>query len=153
MDDIKIGLAELTDIDAWMSLVDIVRWNFPGLETKEQLNGYLQTVVKNIKRHSAICAKDKDKIVGIILFSTNRNMLCCMAVDPTYRRRGIASHMVGFMMQYMDRSRDLVITTFCEADEKGNAPRALYKKLGFIENELCEEFNYPHQKFILPRLS
>lgn len=152
MEDIKISLAELIDIDLWMDFIENVRMNFPGLETQEQLDGYRQTVMKNMKRRTAICAKDKDKIVGVILFSTNQNVLSCMAVEESCRRRGIASKMIELMMKYMDRSRDVVVTTFCEGDEKGIAPRALYKKLGFIEGEFCEEFNYPHQKFILPRL-
>lgn len=152
MKEIYIGLAELADIDLWMNFIEDLRWNFPGLETQEQLDGYIQTVIKNIRRHTAICAKDKAKIVGVILFSTNQNTLGCMAVEPSYRRCGIASQMIELMMQYLDRSRDVVVTTFCEGDEKGIAPRALYKKLGFIEGELCEEFNYPQQKFILQKL-
>jgi hypothetical protein len=43
------------------------------------------------------------------------------------------------------------VITFREGDEKGIAPRALYKKLGFEEAEFCNEFNYPEQKFILRR--
>lgn len=152
MEDIKISLAEPSDIDVWMDFIEIVRWNFPGLEANDQLELYRQTVIKNIKRHTAICAKYEGKIVGVLLFSTKQNILSCMAVHPSYRRLGIASQMIEHMMYYIDRSRDLIVTTFCENDEKGRAPRALYKKLGFIEGELCEEFNYPQQRFILPRI-
>ncbi len=146
----EIAFAELSDLDSWMRLIEIVQWNFPGLETQEQLSTYKQTVIKNINRHTAICAKDQDKMIGIILFSQNLNMLGCMAVDPAYRRMGIASGMIELMLQYMDRNRDVSVTTFREGDVKGIAPRALYKKLGFMEGDLCEEFSYPHQKFFLP---
>ena len=37
-----------------------------------------------------------------------------------------------------------------EGDEKGTAPRALYKKYGFCEGELTEEFGYPNQVFVRP---
>lgn len=35
------------------------------------------------------------------------------------------------------------------ADEKGIAPGALYKKHGFVADELIEELGYPNQRFIL----
>ena len=34
-------------------------------------------------------------------------------------------------------------------DEKGKAPRALYKKFGFKEGEKTIEFGYPNQVFVL----
>jgi len=36
-------------------------------------------------------------------------------------------------------------------DKKGIAPRALYEKYGFEEDELVTEFNYPLHRFILNR--
>jgi hypothetical protein len=42
--------AEIHDIDAWIKMIEIVRDNFPGLETAEKMDGYRQTVIKNIKR-------------------------------------------------------------------------------------------------------
>ena len=30
-------------------------------------------------------------VVGVLLFSRNRNMICCLAVDPEYRQQGLAS--------------------------------------------------------------
>ena len=50
----------------------------------------------------------------------------------------------------LDKSREITVSTFREGDEKGLAPRALYKKFGFEEDELTIEFDYPNQKFILP---
>ena len=52
-------------------------------------------------------------------------------------------------LEQLDRTKDIIVSTFREEDEKGVAPRALYKKLGFIEDELIEEFGYPNQKFVL----
>lgn len=134
-----------------MQLVELIRWNFPGLETKELIDGYRETVTKNINRNSAICAKESDKVVGVLLFSVKHNMLCCMAVHPEYRKKGIATRMIHLMLEQLPTNRDVVVTTFREEDEKGIAPRALYKNIGFVEDELCYEFNYPEQKFILRR--
>lgn len=50
---------------------------------------------------------------------------------------------------FLGRSKEISVSTFRENDEKGAAPRALYKKYGFKEAEFIEEFGYPNQKFIL----
>ncbi|WP_054939920.1 hypothetical protein [Paenibacillus ihuae] len=50
-----------------MGLIDLVRTNFPGLDTSELLEGYRQTVIKNINRRSAICAVNAGEVVGFML--------------------------------------------------------------------------------------
>lgn len=77
-------------------------------------------------------------------------MICCLAVKPEFRKRGIASAMLEKALGELDRSRDIAVSTFREEDEKGTAPRALYQKFGFCPYELIEEFGYPNQLFILP---
>ncbi len=76
-------------------------------------------------------------------------MICCLGVSPKYRRYGIASMLLGTALEQLDRTKDIIVSTFREEDEKGVAPRALYKKFGFIEDVLIEEFGYPNQKFVL----
>ncbi|GAP14470.1 acetyltransferases [Longilinea arvoryzae] len=146
-----IGFARIDDLPSWMDLVELVRWNFPGLETEELLEGYRQTVIKNMDRDTAICARDAGKVIGVLLFSVNQCTLSCMAVHPDYRRQGIASGMIRLMLERLPAGRDVQVITFREGDEKGIAPRALYKSLGFVEGEFCNEFDYPEQKFILHR--
>ena len=140
---------EPADIDQWMDLVRLVRNNFPGLETEESLDEHRQTVLKFMGKRQALCVKVNDQIAGVMLFSRNRNMICCLAVHPEYRRNRIASMLLEKALGEMDRSRDITVSTFREEDEKGTAPRALYRKYGFCEAELTMEFNYPNQVFIL----
>lgn len=141
--------ANENDIDSWMKLVREVRWNFPGLETEESLIEHRQTVVKFIKSNEAICIKDEAKIAAVLLFSKEHNMICFLAVLPEYRKKGYASELMKTALENLDRTKEISVSTFREDDEKGTAPRALYKKFGFIEGELMEEFGYPNQKFIL----
>lgn len=148
---IEITVAAKSDVPSWMELVRMVSWNFPGLESEENILDYEKTLLKNINRKTAICAKEKDRVVGILLYSVKENMLCCMAVHPEYRKKGIASKLIAEMLTKLDADRDVVVTTFREGDEKGIAPRALYKKFGFVEDELVEEFGYPNQRFVLHR--
>lgn len=137
------------DIDRWMALVTGVRANFPGLETPESLEDHRNTVLRFMSRGEALCMKDGDEIAGVLLFSSKHSMICCLAVAPEYRRRGAASAMLREALSKLDSSQPICVTTFREGDEKGTAPRALYRKFGFIEDELCIELGYPCQKFIL----
>lgn len=132
------------DIPAWLELVKLVSADFPGLD----LADYELTLRKNIARGTALCVREDGNIVGILLFSPGKRCLSCMAVRPDYRRRGIASLLVGEMLRRM-HDGDISVTTFREDDPKGTAPRALYRKFGFRPGETGFEFDYPVQKFVL----
>lgn len=72
-----------------------------------------------------------------------------MAVHPKYRRNGIGAAMVEKMISFFPSNMNISVTTFRKDDIKGIAPRQLYKKFGFKEDELVAEIDYPLQKFIL----
>ena len=147
----EIMLGKECDIDSWMCLVNKVKENFPGLETKEDLEGHRDTVLDFISRKSAICAKSNDKIVGTLLFSKDDNVLCFLAVDSEYRRQHIAEKMVSYMLTLMDPGDDIIVTTYREGVPEGIAARAFYKRFGFVEGNLTEEFGSPVQEFVLKR--
>ena len=136
-------------IDSWMQLVRAVSWSFPGLETEESLNEHKQTVLKFMSKKQALCVINQETVVGVLLFSRGRNMICCLAVDPEHRKQGLASILMRKALDELDRSKDITVSTFRENDEKGIAPRALYRKFGFQEGEMTEEFGYPNQTFVL----
>lgn len=137
------------DIDSWMKLVRLVSRNFPGLETEKSIEEHKRTVLKFINDNRALCVKKYDEIIGVLLLSRKHNMICFLAVAPDHRRCGIASALLKKALEELDRNKPIVVSTFREDDEKGIAPRRLYKKFGFEEGELTEEFGYPNQKFIL----
>ena len=139
----------LQDIDSWMQLVQRVRWNFPGLETEAALDDHRKTVLRFMGENRALCVKETDKVVGVMLISKKHNMICCLAVAPEYRRKGIASTLLEKALSELDRSNDITVTTFRDNDEKGIAPRALYKRFGFAEEKLMVENDYPVQRFVL----
>ena len=136
-------------IDSWMQLVRAVSWSFPGLETEESLEEHKQTVLKFMSKKQALCVINQETVVGVLLFSRGRNMICCLAVDPEHRKQGLASILMRKALDELDRSMDITVSTFRENDEKGIAPRALYRKFGFQEGEMTEEFGYPNQVFVL----
>ena len=138
-----------SDIDSWMELVKQVSWNFPGLETDDRIEEHKMTVLKFISKRQALCVKDNIDVIGILLFSRNKNMICCLAVSPDYRNQGIASTLLRMALSELDKNKDITVSTFREDDDKGIAPRALYKSFGFEEGELTVEFGYPNQIFVL----
>lgn len=137
------------DIESWMELVQSVSWNFPGLETEVAIEDHRQTVLRFMGENRALCVKDAEKVVGVLLLSKKHNMICCLAVTPEYRRNGIASALLEKALAELDRSKDITVTTFRDNDEKGIAPRALYKQFGFVEEKLLIENDYPVQRFVL----
>ena len=80
-------------------------------------------------------------------------MICCLGVSPDYRRQGVASMLMDEALRNLDRTKDISVSTFRADDVKGIAPRALYEKYGFVEDELIEAFGYPNQKYILHPMS
>lgn len=147
----ELKLAGVCDIEAWMKLVERVKDSFPGLETKEAMEAHRDTVLEFIHHGSAICAKIGDSVVGALLFSRENGMLCFLAVDEPYRRQHIAEKMVAYMLSFMESGKDIVVTTYREDAPEGKAARAFYKRLGFAEGRLTEEFGSPVQEFIWKR--
>ena len=145
----EVVYGTLRDIESWMELAKEVRGNFPGLETEETLEEHRQTVLRFMGENRALCVKDSDKVIGVLLLSKKHNMICCLAVAPAHRRKGIAGTLLEKALSELDRSKEITVTTFRADDEKGTAPRALYKRFGFTEGNLLEEFGYPVQEFVL----
>ncbi len=137
------------DIKNWMRLVERIRDNFPGLETSEKLDEHKATVLRFMGKRQAICVKADDEIIGVMLFSRCHNMICCLGVSPDHRRRGAASMLMDEALSNLDRTGEITVSTFREGDEKALAPRAFYKKYGFVEGALTIEMGYPNQEFVL----
>ena len=145
----KVEYGTSLDIESWMQLVQRVSWNFPGLETEAAIEDHRRTVLRFMGENRALCVKDAEKVVGVLLLSKKHNMICCLAVAPEYQRNGIASALLEKALAELDSSRDITVTTFRDNDEKGIAPRALYKKFDFVEEKLTVENDYPVQRFVL----
>ncbi|MCI6152412.1 MAG: GNAT family N-acetyltransferase [Fusobacterium perfoetens] len=145
--EIKYG--KLEDINNWMDLVKKVKNNFPGLETEADLEKHKKIVEKFIKNKEAICVKENNTIIGVLLFSKKEKILCFLAVDKNYRRQHLGKTMLNKMLENFNLDDEIKVSTYREGVSDGITARLFYKKLGFIEGELTEEFNYPVQIFTL----
>ncbi len=147
----EIKLSKACDINNWMNLVEKVKDSFPGLESKDSLAEHRKTVLSFMNKDSAICATINNNIVGALLFSKDDNTLCFLAVDVAYRRQHIAEKMVSYMLTFMNPEKDVVVTTYRDGVPEGIAARAFYKRLGFTEGNLTEEFGSAVQEFVLKK--
>ena len=55
------------------------------------------------------------------------------------------------MFTKLDSSKDISVTTYRDGVPEGIAARAFYKRMGFVEGKLTEEFGSPVQEFVLKR--
>ena len=113
------------DIDSWMELVQSVRWTFPGLETEEALREHRNTVLEFMKQKRAICVKDGNKIIGVLLFSIKYNIICCLAVSDEYRKQGIGSKLLADALEKLDGTQPITVSTLREEDEGSCAKGSL----------------------------
>ncbi|MCI7778750.1 MAG: GNAT family N-acetyltransferase, partial [Clostridiales bacterium] len=107
---------ESSCINSWMQLVRKVSWNFPGLETEACIDEHEQTVLKFMNKKQALCVQSQGIIMGVLLFSRNKNMICCLAVDPEHRKQGLASILLRKALDELDGSREITVSTFREND-------------------------------------
>lgn len=59
--------------------------------------------------------------------------------------------MLSYMFTFLDSEKEIVVTTYRAGVPEGIAARAFYKKIGFVEGKLTEEFGSPVQEFVLKR--
>ena len=119
IENMKVEFGRTSDIDSWMRLVRKVSWNFPGLETEQSIDEHKIIVLKFMNDNRALCVKNKQDLVGVLLYSRKYNMICCLAVDPAYRKRGIASLLLREALDKLDRDKDITVSTLFQTQGTG----------------------------------
>lgn len=142
----EIRLAAEKDLGGWMVLAREAAADFPGMDMAE----HREIVLGFMRRGEAVCAAGDEKIIGGLLFSAESSAICFLAVNPNFRRRHIAEKMLRYALKFMSAEQDISVTTYRDGVAEGAAARAFYKRMGFEEGRLCEEFGCPVQEFILP---
>ena len=138
---LQVRFAREEDIGGWLGLLEQVKESFPGLDFKE----YEAILRSKIKADEALAATDGGRIVGALLFSSSSRELEFLAADPSCRRQGIGSALVGHMLGLLPEGSDVSVITYREGDVAGDAARKFYLRLGFTARELVTVFDYPCQ--------
>ncbi len=142
------GFAGIGHLESWMNFAEIIRNDFPGMETDQAMDRYCDTVIGHMKEGSAVYAADGRMIIGTLLFSKEEHKIGCLAVHPQYRRRGIARQMVQLMMTKLGHGKAVTVETFREGDKRAAAARVFYSSLGFVPGEERFYEGYPVQELI-----
>lgn len=74
IENMKVEFGRTSDIDSWMRLVRKVSWNFPGLETEQSIEEHKIIVLKFMNDKRALCVKNEEDIVGVLLYSRKHNI-------------------------------------------------------------------------------
>ena len=74
IENMKVEFGRTSDIDSWMRLVRKVSWNFPGLETEQSIDEHKIIVLKFMNDKRALCVKNEQEIVGVLLYSRKYNI-------------------------------------------------------------------------------
>lgn len=135
------------DIPAWMDLARAVVDGFPHFNEED----YRKALEQAIRQGHALMIHASSAAAGGILFSPASGAIDFLGVHPQYRRRGIAKAFLRHVAQGLSKDTKLNTTTFRAGDAADNGARWICQHLGFVEDALLIEFNYPTQRFQMPR--
>lgn len=135
--EITIDYATAGHLASCLSLLELLSERSAKGMTAEKRNLCRDIIQEAILRENALCALDKNTVVGIALFFPQENRLCCPAVHPGYRRQKIASQMVNRVLERLDLEQDIVAQTFTRSDEENAAAKAFFRSLGFVPEDIC----------------
>ncbi|EEG75916.1 transcriptional regulator, AraC family [[Clostridium] hylemonae DSM 15053] len=135
------------DIPAWMDLLCLVVDGFPYLNEDE----YLERLKQSVQKKQALIMKDKNIIIGAMIFNNAAGSIDFLGIHPQYRKNDIAKAFLQKVRGELLTDVPISITTFREGDKADTGYRKVFRQLGFSEAELLIEFGYPTQKFILQK--
>ena len=131
--------AKVTDLEAWMKLLDSVKAYFPGLDMQE----YRRQLKASMSRSEALAAIELDNLIGAVVFSKEAKEILFLAVHPAHRRAGAANQLLHAVMNSFQTGDVVRVTTYREHDNMGVGARSLYRRFGFIPESLITVFDYP----------
>ncbi len=134
-----VQTAQAEDYTAWLRLAREVEDLFGPMVGEE---AFQQTLLKNLRRGTALCVRDQDGAVGAdllggLFYSPNPPIytISWLAVTQKYRQQRIGLKLVEAFLERVLPPAELVVTTFSADMEGGEAARRFYLKLGFQEAE------------------
>lgn len=105
--------------------------------------------------YNAIAAKeafityDDNEIAGLIAFTYKNHETTFLAVNPKFRRKGIAKSLIDDVKKCFRPGDMIQVVTFRGDDPRGKAAVACYHSCGFMDNAQVEAYGYPCQKMII----
>lgn len=132
----RVVPATLGDIYNWLQLAAEVEHLFGAMLFDP---GFLNALYKHIERGTAFCVREDDgppgaEIMGGLMWSPmppDKYEIAWLAVAENFRRRGVADALIEHVFGLVQPPAEVVLITFAEGVEGGEAARRLYMKHGF----------------------
>lgn len=143
-----VKTASIDDVERWFSFTKAVQADFYNMDLVNNEN-YCSGMRKNISRGTAIYVEERlspnSPIIGAMTYSPNQNHIGWFAVHPDYRREGVGSSIMKYLLNELAGAKEIKVKTFLYDDKYGKAARSFYTNHGFIAKEtLMKEEEYPH---------
>jgi len=121
-------------IDQYEELVNL--WRRAGLPFKQKGRDSKEAIARQMNANPEffLGAFENGRLVGAVIVSSDgrKGWINRLAVDPDFRRRGVASTLVAEAERVL---RKHGIRIFCALIEDGNeASKRLFKKCGYVEH-------------------
>lgn len=137
----RVDLARYEDIANWLNLASEVEPLFGPLLTDPRFHRALRN---HIERGTAFCVREDDgpprtPLMGGLLFSPKppQYEIGWLAVAQKWRRHGVGRVLVEHVLGLIQPPAEMVVTTFGNGIEAGQAARRFYEQLGFEPAELA----------------
>ncbi len=147
-----VKTATEADIQKWFEFTGTVVDEFYDIDLPHD-ETFRSTVIKNIKRGTAIYIENNNQIIGAMIYSPNQNHIGWLAVHKQYRRQGIGTALVNYMFEELPDRKQFLVKTFIEGEAQSLLAHPFYKSLGFVAKEIDysdmqHNANHPMQIFI-----
>lgn len=148
-----VGPASMKHLETWVSLADVVKGDYPWMETEGQICVCREKVIPEIEQGNAVIALDGSMAVGILLFTERKKSVLeygirCAAVHPDYRRKYVATQMFQFMAKQVVPGSDITVEVLHGNENKGAAAMSFYKSVGFVPGKMRTEDGSTVQIFV-----
>jgi ribosomal protein S18 acetylase RimI-like enzyme len=132
--------AQPEDYAAWLRLAGEVEDLFGPMV---EVEAFQQTLMKNLRRGTALCVRDQDRpagaeLLGGLFYSPKPPLykISWLAVRRTCRRQGIGLKLMEVFWERVVPPAEIMVTTFGAKMEGGEPAQRFYRKLGFHEAEV-----------------
>ena len=132
------------DTSACMKLIKKDLSYFPGLTLVEIEKSLRQAIADG----TVVTARDGDELAGLLIFRRSPAELLFVAVDPEFRKEGVARNLFRSMCSQIPQGQKIVTISFRSDDDDYEEHTGFYISLGFKAGRMLERDGVPVQEYV-----